>query len=101
MPQLVPLVGSLVGGDSYAYNEFIDGQGRKVEGGVSHSVFLGTSLDDEPVKVKVSAEQFAGLQAFGFGQDVRCVCTPFAKGRRIEYRCESFEAVDGAIRAAG
>jgi len=96
MPQLVPLVGSLVGGDVYEYASFTDNSGRPVDGGTSFSVWLGTSLDDELTKVKCNRDQLEAFLALGFGTDVRVLATPFAKGRRIEYRCESFEQVESA-----
>lgn len=91
MPKTV-VSGVLVGGEVYSYNSFTDSAGRTVEGGTAHAVFVGSSLSDPPVRVKVSSDQFEELTAAGFGAAVEMHCTPFPKGRRIEYRCDSFEA---------
>jgi hypothetical protein len=87
MPQPVPLVGSLVGTSAFTYKAFVDGSGRTVDGGTSYAFFLGTSLDDEPTKVKCSADEYAQVHSLGFGADVRVVAEMFAKRNRIEYRC--------------
>lgn len=85
------VAGVLVGGESYTYNAFQDASGRTVEGGTAYAVFVGSSLAEVPVRVKVSREQFEELTAAGFGATVRMDCTPFPKGRRIEYRCDAFD----------
>lgn len=89
MADQFPIVGYIVGSDEYTYKSFTADDGKTVDGGTNRYVFVGNDDLGAPRRVKVDADTYVRLCRAGFGSAVSLLCTPFPKGRQIEWRCDS------------
>lgn len=84
MSERVTLEATVVAHTKRAYDAFTARDGSTVAGGTTHLLWVVKAVDEAPVSLKCSAEQYADAVAAGFGAQLKGEVFLRAQGNNIQ-----------------